>query len=77
VKLNTKLSLIAIPVLTAVMLTAVPLAGARNPRWDDRRDDRKSYAMPEGSGGAAMVLAAGALGGALLLSRRKRRASVT
>jgi hypothetical protein len=75
VKLHTKFSLLAIPILTAIMLTTVPLAGARERRWDDRREDRKSYSMPEGSGGAVMVLAAGALGGALLLSRRKRRAT--
>lgn len=74
-KLHTKFSLLAIPILTAIMLTTVPLAGARERRWDDRREDRKSYSMPEGSGGAVMVLAAGALGGALLLSRRKRRAT--
>jgi hypothetical protein len=75
VKLHTKFSLLAISILTAIMLTTVPLAGARERRWDDRREDRKSYSMPEGSGGAVMVLAAGALGGALLLSRRKRRAT--
>ena len=74
-KLHTKFSLLAIPILTAIMLTTVPLAGARERRWDDRREDRKSYSMPEGSGGAVMVLAAGALGGALLLSRRKRHAT--
>lgn len=73
--LRTKFSLLAIPVLSAIMLTSVPLAGAKDRRWDDRRNDRKSYSVPEGSGGAVMVLAAGAIGGALLLSRRKRRAA--
>jgi MYXO-CTERM domain-containing protein len=73
VKLRTKFSLLAIPVLTAIMLTSVPLAGARDRRWDDRKEDRKDYSVPEGSGGAVMALAAGVLGGALLLSRRKRR----
>jgi hypothetical protein len=72
-KLRTKFSLLAIPVLTAIMLTTVPFAGARDWRWKEHKYEKKSYSMPEGSGGAVMILAAGALGGALLLSRRKRR----
>jgi hypothetical protein len=75
VKLRTKFSLLAIPVLAAIMLTSVPLAGAKDRRRDDRKDDRKSYTLPERSGGAVMALAAGVLGGAVLLSRRKRRAT--
>ena len=69
-KLHTNCSLLAIPLLTVLMLTSVPLAGAKR---HPRRDDPKSYSMPEGSGGAVMALAAGVLGGALFLSRRKRR----
>jgi hypothetical protein len=74
VKLHAKYSLLAIPVLTVLLLTSVPSAGARDRRWE-RPEPKKNYSMPEGSGGAVMALAAGVLGGALLLSRRKRRAT--
>ena len=71
-KMHAKYSLLAIPVLTALFMTSVPSAGAREWRWQ-RPEPRRNYSMPEGSGGATMLLAAGVLGGALLLSRRKRR----
>ena len=70
-KKHVKYSLLAIPVLTALFLTSVPSAGAANWRW--RPEPRKNYSMPEGNGGATMLLAAGVLCGAMLLSRRKRR----
>ena len=70
-KMHAKYSLLAIPVLTVLFLTSVPSAGAKEKPW--KRPERGNYSMPEGSGGATMVLAAAALGGALLLSRRKRR----
>jgi hypothetical protein len=87
VKWHTYLRLLAVPLLTVFLLAPAPLVEAANFPWpnyfrvkDKRKDnddkDRKKASVPEGSGSAALVLAATALGGGLLVSRRKRRAKV-
>ena len=89
-KWRTKLRLLAVPLLGVLFLGRVPsveavsLHGstidvqAKNKQKDKDNDDKgKKTRVPEGSAGAVLVLAAGALGGGLLLSRRKRRATAT
>ena len=87
-KWHTYLRLLAVPLLTVFLLAPVPLVEAANlpslinylrakdKRKDNDDKDRKKASVPEGSGSAALVLAATALGGGLLISRRKRRAKV-
>lgn len=48
---------------------------AKEREKDGRRDDRRTQ-VPDGSDGALLVLAAGALGGGVLVWRRKQRANV-
>lgn len=85
-KRHTRLRLLAAPLLIVLLLVSAPPAQAAVLGWpldyfrlkekpkDNGDKGRKKASVPEGSGGAALVLAAGVLSGCLLLSRRKRRA---
>jgi hypothetical protein len=46
------------------------------PAFAGKGKDKYNHHVPEGSAGAILILAAGALGGGVLVWRRKRRAMV-
>jgi len=88
VKWHVYLRLLAAALLAVFLLAHAPLVEAASLGWpvtyfrakDKRKDNddkgRKRASVPEGSGSAALVLAATAVGGGLLVSRRKRRVKV-
>lgn len=86
------LRLLAICLMTGVLLSVTPPVQATvflnngSSVWEkakekekekSRRDDKKPTSVPEGSGRAPLILAAGALGVGLLVWRRKHRADVS
>jgi hypothetical protein len=75
----TNLRLFAVPLMAGLLLASGPVVRAavfqdsHNYSQDrDRDNKKKKKQVPEGSAGAILVLAAGALGGGLLLWRRKK-----
>jgi hypothetical protein len=85
-KSRPALRLLAVSLMTVLLVTSAPPVRAavvynRGHSWEKHKDKdkdkgRETRQVPEGSAGALLILAAGALAGGVLVWRRKRSATV-